>query len=116
MNRNSRVRPNRVGGEAGVFGEAETMELAAELLEVTTEQELDRFLGGLIRKAGQAVGQFVKSPVGQQLGGLLKGAGQEGTGDGRQRHRRLFRRPEWRQMGSQAASAAGRIFGLELED
>ena len=40
------------------------MELAAELLGVASEAELDRFLGDLIKKAGRAVGQFVKSPVG----------------------------------------------------
>ena len=47
-------------GESGVFSETEEMELAAELLGVASEQELDRFLGGLIQRAGRAVGQFVK--------------------------------------------------------
>ena len=43
-------------GETGeVFGETAQMELATELLEVTTEAELDRFLGGLIERTGQAV-------------------------------------------------------------
>jgi hypothetical protein len=50
------------GAETGVFSEAETQELAAELLGVSSEAELDRFLGDLIKKAGRAVGQFVKSP------------------------------------------------------
>ena len=41
-------------GETGeVFGETEQMELASELLEVTSEAELDRFLGGLIERAGE---------------------------------------------------------------
>ena len=62
------------GGEAEVFSEAETMELAGELLEITTEAELDRFLGDLISKAGQAVGKFVRSPIGNAVGGWLKGA------------------------------------------
>ena len=34
-----------------VFSEAEEMELAAQLMEVNSEEELDRFLGDLIRKA-----------------------------------------------------------------
>jgi hypothetical protein len=56
-------------GETGeVFGETEQMELASELLEVTSEAELDRFLGDLISRAGQAVGKFVKSPEGQAIG------------------------------------------------
>ena len=64
-------------GETGVFSENEEMELAAELLGVASEQELDRFLGGLIKKASQAVGKFVKSPTGQALGGILKGAAKQ---------------------------------------
>jgi hypothetical protein len=57
-----------------VFNEAQELELAAELLEVSSEEELDHFLGDLIKKAGQAVGSFVNSPTGQAIGGLLKGA------------------------------------------
>ena len=56
-----------------VFNEGEVMELAAELLEVTNEAELDRFLGKLIKKAGSALGKVVKSPIGQAVGGVLKG-------------------------------------------
>jgi uncharacterized protein (DUF697 family) len=61
-------------GETGVFSESEETELAAELLEIGNESELDHFLGNLISKAGSALGQFVASPTGQALGGLLKGA------------------------------------------
>ncbi len=56
-----------------VFDEAMEMELAAELLGVTDEAELDQFLGKLFKKVGGAVGKFVKSPVGQSLGRVLKG-------------------------------------------
>lgn len=103
------------------MGEVEEMEWAAELLEVTDEQELDQFLGKLIRKAGKAIGGFVKGPVGQQLGGLLKGVvkralptvagtlgnlvvpGLGGIVGGK--------------LGSLAAGAlgAGELFGMELE-
>src|SRR5690348_8434211 len=62
-------------GETGSpFNETQEMELAAELLSVTNQGELDRFLGDLVKKAGQAVGSFVRSPVGQALGGVLKDA------------------------------------------
>ena len=50
------------------FGELQETELAAELLEITNEQELEEFLGGLVKAAGS----FIKSPVGQALGGVLK--------------------------------------------
>ncbi|HTF95526.1 MAG TPA: hypothetical protein VL995_05310 [Cellvibrio sp.] len=62
-------------GESGeVFNETEIMELASELLEVSSEAELNHFLGGFIRKAASTVGKAINSPVGQQLGGMLKTA------------------------------------------
>lgn len=101
--------------EAGVFSEAEAMELTAELLEINSEAELDQFLGSLIKRAGRAAGQFIKSPVGQQLGGLLKGAAKKafpmvGSAIGG-----YFGGSSGAKLGSQVASTAGRIFGLELE-
>jgi hypothetical protein len=60
-----------------VFSEAELMELAAGLLEVSDEAELDRFLGSLIKKAGQAIGKVVQSPVGKAIGGVLKGVAKQ---------------------------------------
>jgi hypothetical protein len=57
-----------------VFNESEQMELAAELLEVRDEQELNYFLGDFIRKAGGVLGAAIHSPLGQQLGGILKTA------------------------------------------
>lgn len=62
------------GSETEVFSEAEAMELAGELLEITNEAELDRFLGDLVSKAGRALGTVVRSPIGQAVGGWLKGA------------------------------------------
>jgi len=103
------------GAESGVFSEAETMELAAELLGVSSEAELDRFLGDLIKKAGRAVGQFVKSPVGQQIGGLLKGAAKQALPMVGSAIGGYFGGAGGAKIGSQAASTAGRIFGLELE-
>jgi hypothetical protein len=55
-----------------VFNEGEQMELAAELLEVRDEQDLNHFLGTLIRKASGVLGKAVNSPLGQALGGILK--------------------------------------------
>src|SRR5215217_1173629 len=58
------------GGFAGEgpFNEVQEMELAAELLEITNEQELEEFLGGLVKAAGR----FVRGPVGRAIGGVLK--------------------------------------------
>ncbi|MBE7446116.1 MAG: hypothetical protein HS132_13040 [Planctomycetia bacterium] len=65
-------------GEADMespFTEAEEMELAAELLEISSEAELDQFLGKLfkgawrgLKKVGSVVGK-----VARPLGGVLKG-------------------------------------------
>ena len=64
-------------GEGEVFGEAEEMELASELMEVRDEQELDQFLSTLIKKAGRALGRLVGSPDGQAIGSILKGAAKQ---------------------------------------
>ena len=103
-------------GETGeVFGETEQMELASEFLEITSEAELDRFLGGLIERAGRTIGKFVKSPEGQAIGGILKGAAKQvlpGIGSAVGGY---FGGPTGAKLGGDVASAAGRAFGLELE-
>lgn len=48
------------------------MELANDLLNISNEQELDLFLGKLVRRAGRAVGKFARSSAGRAVGGLLK--------------------------------------------
>src|SRR5712671_7345302 len=98
-----------------VFGETEQMELASELLEITSEAELDRFLGDLIGRAGKAIGKFVKSPEGQAIGGILKGAAKQvlpGIGSAVGGY---FGGATGAKLGGDVASAAGRAFGLELE-
>ena len=61
-----------------LFNEADEVQLAAELLEVSNEQELEQFLGKLIKKAGRFVGNVVKSPIGRALGGVLKNVAKVG--------------------------------------
>ena len=97
------------------FNEADELELASELLNVSNERELDQFIGTLIKKAGEAAGKFIKSPVGHALGGIVKGAAKSalpmlggvvgnmvlpGIGGA---------------IGSKLASSAGSMLGLELE-
>jgi len=65
-------------GEMGLespFSEAEEIELAAELLSISSEEELDQFLGKLIKGAWKGikkVGKFV-GKIAKPLGGVLKG-------------------------------------------
>jgi len=59
--------------QESTFSEADEMELAAELLSVSNEAELDQFLGKLFKKAGA----FVSSALGTDLMDKVKGlAGQ----------------------------------------
>ena len=67
-------------GAPGPFSEEQEMELAMELLNVTSEEELDQFLGNVfksawkgIKKAGAAVGK-VAGPLGSVLKGVAKTA------------------------------------------
>jgi hypothetical protein len=101
--------------ETGVFNENEQMELAAELLEITNEQEMDRFLGDLISRAGSAVGKFVSSPTGQALGGLLKGAAKQLLPMAGQALGGYIGGSTGAQIGGKLATAAGGALGLEAE-
>jgi hypothetical protein len=103
------------GGEAEVFGEAEVMELAGELVGVTNEAELDRFLGDLISKAGRALGQVVRSPVGQAVGGVLKGLAKKALPLAGGALGGFVGGPLGAKIGSGLASAASSALGLEAE-
>lgn len=61
-----------LGGEVGPLSEAQEVQLASELLEIGSEQELEQFLGNIFKSVARGVGGFIKSPVGQALGGILK--------------------------------------------
>jgi len=61
-------------GETGLLSEADETELATELLAVSSEEELDQFLGSLFRKVGGAVGKIARGPIGGLLKGLAKKA------------------------------------------
>ena len=63
-----------LSGETGGGGlnETQEMELATELLEINSEEELEEFLGKLISGAVRGIGNFAKSGVGKALIGGLK--------------------------------------------
>jgi hypothetical protein len=100
--------------EAGELHEAQEMELASELLEVSNEQELEHFLGKLLSTASGAARSFASSPTGRQLGGILRQTAKRalpvlGRAAGE------WVRPGGGAAGARLASAAGNLFGLELE-
>jgi hypothetical protein len=108
-----------LGGEVSETQESEQtelqeMELASELLEVSSEAELDRFLGDLMRRAAGAAGRLAKSPTGQALGGILKQAAKQalpvvGSGLGG------LVSPDMGTFGGRVGAAAADLLGLELE-
>ena len=102
-------------GGGGVFNENEEMELAAELLEVTNEQELDQFLGNLIKKAGSAIGKFAKSSAGKAIGGVLKTIAKKALPIAGGALGTFVGGPIGAKIGSGLASMAGQALGLELE-
>jgi hypothetical protein len=104
------------GGEfESTLDEATEMELAAELLEIVDEEELDQFIGNVLRSAGRAAGRALRTPTGRALGGLLKGAAKKALPHlGRAVGSYLGGRTGG-DVAARVASHAGRLFGLELE-
>ncbi|HEY2291504.1 MAG TPA: hypothetical protein VGM86_12460 [Thermoanaerobaculia bacterium] len=104
-------------GETGgsPFSQEQEMELAAELLSVSNEQELEQFLGDLFKKVGKVAGKIVNSPVGKALGGALKQAAKTALPIVGSAVGGYFGGPMGAQLGGKLAAAGGQIFGLELE-
>lgn len=109
--------------EQSPFSESEEMEMAADLLEVSTDEELEQFLGDLFKKIGRGAKRFFKSSAGRALGGILKKVAKTalpiigraaGTAAGD------FVAPGLGStlggsFGGSLASSTGQAFGLELE-
>jgi hypothetical protein len=99
-----------------VFNEDQHMNLAAGLMEVNSEQELDNFLGDVISGAANAVGKFISSPTGQALGSGLKDVAKQllpmaGTALGD-----LVAPGVGGQIGGSLGSAAAGLFEAEAEE
>ena len=105
----------RFAASRGAFSEDEELELASELLELVDEQELDHFLGDLINEAGKAIGNFVRSPVGRAIGGVLKGVAKTALPIAGGALGGFVGGPIGAMLGSNLASMAGSALGLELE-
>jgi len=97
------------------MNEMQELELAHELLSVSNEQELNMFLGKLIRKAGQAVGNFARSSAGKALGGVLKTVAKKALPIAGGALGTFVGGPLGGAIGSKLGSMAGNLFELELE-
>ena len=102
---------------ASPLTEMQEMELAAELLEVTSPRDLEQFLGDVFRAAGRAAGNVLRSDTGRALGGILK----DSLGSAARQALPVVGRAigdtagGFGDLGARAGSAVGSLLGLELE-
>lgn len=107
---------NEFGQELGhELNESLEMELAHELLNVSNEQELNHFLGKLIKKVGKGISTFAKSSVGQALGGALKSVAKTALPLVGKAAGTFFGGPLGGMVGGKLGSMASNLFELELE-
>lgn len=103
------------GADGAEMEEAEQLELAAELLDVNTEQELDQFIGKWINRARKKVGGLLKGGTGRVLGGMLKGVVRRALPGVAALGGHALVPGLGGVLGSKAATAASSLLGLELE-
>lgn len=97
------------------FTEQQEMELAAELLDVGSDEELEAFLGKLIKRAAKGVGSFVRSPAGKAVGGFLKGLAKKALPVAGAALGNLIVPGVGGAIGGKLGSAASSLFELEME-
>ena len=93
--------------EEATSQELQEVELATELLEASSEAELEQFLGKLLSRVVGGARDLARSDVGKALGGALKRVAKKalpGVG-----------RAVGGAVGSRVGSAVSDLFGLELE-
>lgn len=98
----------------GALSESEQMNLAAQLMGATNEQEFENFLGDLFKKVSGVVGKVIHSPIGQALGGVLKDAAKQILPSAGQALGGLIG-PAGGQIGQQLGSALGGMFETSEE-
>ena len=100
-------------GGGGSLSEQQEIQFAHELLSVNNEQELEQFLGDFLSKAVSTVSNIARSPIGQAIGGVLKGVASKalpmaGTALGG-----FIGGPLGAKIGGGLANAASQALGLE---
>ncbi len=99
----------------GPFGESEEMELAAELLAVGSDQELDEFIGKLVRRAGRGVKRFARSKAGRAVGSFAKRMAKRALPVVGKAAGGFFGGPAGAAIGGKLGGLASRMFEMELE-
>ncbi len=95
--------------------EMQELELASELLEVASEEELEGFLGDLVKSAASGIGRVIRSDAGRQLTGILRQAAKTALPVVGGAIGQWASPGSGRAIGQRMATAAGDLMGLELE-
>jgi len=103
------------GEGEGPFSENELMELASELLTISSEQELNHFLGGLVKRAWGGLKRAAASPLGRMVVSGLKSVASKALPMAGAALGNMVLPGVGGVIGSKLASGAGKLFGLELE-
>lgn len=103
------------GSGDGLFNEDEEAEMAAGLLEINDEAELDQFIGSFLKKARSYLGGALKSPLLGPLGGYLKGAIKKALPIAGGALGNLVAPGVGGALGSQLASKGSSMLGFEME-
>lgn len=98
-----------------VFSDGELEMMAAELLSVSGDQELELFLKRLVKRVGRRVRKVAKSRTGRRLRKILKGVAKKALRVGGRALGTAVAGPAGRAIGQRAGKVAGRVLGLELE-
>lgn len=101
-------------GSGETMNEEEEMALTAEFLEIQSEEELDRFLGKLVRRAARGIRNFARSSVGRAIGGVLRSVAKAALPVAGAALGTFVGGPVGGKLGSKLASMAGDKLGLEL--
>ena len=91
------------------------VELAAELLTLSGEEELDEFFRKLFKRVGGAARGILQSPAGQQLAGLLRKTASQALPLAGQAIGGYFGGTRGSDAGGSLGTAAAKWFGLEME-
>ncbi|MFO1155219.1 MAG: hypothetical protein U1E42_16380 [Rhodospirillales bacterium] len=98
-----------------LFNEADEIDLASELLAVSSDQELDYFLRKAFRRATRAVGRAVQGPIGRRLGGMLRSLARKALPIAAGAVGGFFGGPLGASAGAALGSAGTRMFEIDFE-
>jgi len=97
------------------FSESIEMELAGDLLDISNDQELDMFMGRLVKRAARGAGNFARSSTGKAVGGMLKNVARKALPIAGGAVGNFIAPGVGGLIGGKLGSLAGNMFELELE-